>query len=355
MQIYSFRTMQRIDIMSQYYYNPFGGNSDIEEEQKAAFLKAQRVKQEKHEIRIISLSMGCAIVAYVVIQNIVSALLLAFDLYDLYLNNAVFQYAFNVVGISFAAVAVPFGIMALINKKNYRYPVIPNKKIKSARAFAWVCFGMGCCIIANISVSYIVMFIEGIFDVELTQGELLEPDSVFACVMNLIGLSIIPAVCEELAMRCCSLQLLRKYGKGFGVFAVSIVFGLLHGNVVQFIFAFVVGLILGFATVQTDSIVPAIFIHALNNGMSVVHSTVMYASNEDMADNTTVAMYLVWFALGIASFIYLLMKKEFKSAPDQYYSGKSVLTNGQKFTAFLFPWMIFPFIILIILTALTIK
>ena len=32
----------------------------------------------------------------------------------------------------------------------------------------------------------------------------------------------------------------------------------------------------------------------------------------------------------------------------------SVLTAGQKFTAFLFPWMIVPFLILIALTATTV-
>lgn len=336
--------------MSQYYYNPFG-SSNVNEAMQREIYKQQRIKQEKHEIRMISLSMGCAIVAYLVIQSVISSLLIAFDLYDLYTSNPIFQYSFTIIGVSFASVAVPFGIMALVNKKRYTSPVIPNKRLKASRAFVWICFGMVCCCVCQIVVSFIVVFCQNIFGLELKSGEVTDPDSIFACIMNLIALAIIPAICEEFAMRCCSLQLLKKYGKGFGVVAVSVVFGLLHGNIVQFIFAFAIGLILGYITVQTDSIVPAVFIHALNNGMSVVQLTLNYAVDEKTSTSVVSAIYLIWSVLGVLAGIYLLIKKElFKKEKGH----SSVLTFGQKFTAFLFPWMIVPFIILIALTATTI-
>lgn len=337
--------------MSQYYYNPFGSGSDVNEAMQRELYKQQRIKQEKHEIRMISLTMGCAIVAYLVIQSVVTSLLLVFDLYDLYSTNPIFQYSLNVIGVSFLSVAVPFGIMALVNKKRYTSPIIPNKRLKSSKAFAWVCFGMVCCCASQIVVSFIVLFFQSVFGLELQSSEVTKPDSVLACVMNLIALAIIPAICEEFAMRCCSLQLLRKYGKGFAVTAVSIVFGLLHGNVVQFIFAFTIGFILGYITVRTDSIVPAIFIHALNNGMSVVQLTLNYAVNETVSNNVVTVIYIFWTVAGIISAVYLALKKELIKKDN---SCASVLTVGQKFWSFLFPWMIIPFAILIIFTANTV-
>lgn len=127
-------------------------------------------------------------------------------------------------------------------------------------------------------------------------------------------------------------------------------FGLLHGNVVQFIFAFSVGLILGYITVTTDSIVPAVFIHALNNSMSVVQLILNKYIGEDASSNTITAIYIVWIAAGIISAVYLALKKELIKKSKS----RSVLTTGQKFTAFLFPWMIVPFLILIGLTATTV-
>lgn len=337
--------------MSQYYYNPFG-NSGANEEYQRAILRKQQENSEKKEIRLISLTMGAAIIAYLLFQNIAVAVLYAFDLFDKYNSNAVFQNAFTIIGVSFFSVLVPFGIMALVNKKRYSHPIIPSNSIRPFKCLVWVCFGMLCCVGANFAVSYLITFSELLFDIEFTQGELLDPDSPLACVMCVISTAIIPAICEEFAMRCCSLQLLRKYGKSFAVFAVSIVFGLLHGNVIQFIFAFVVGLVLGFVTVKTDSIVPAVLIHGFNNGVSALNSILTYTSGENTAQTTILIVYAFWAASGIASLVYLITKGELrKTAKPQ----NGVLTNGQKFTAFLFPWMIIPFLILVIITATTIK
>lgn len=337
--------------MSQYYYNPFGG-SDVNERMQDEILKFNRKREEKKEIRVISFTMGCAIMAYLILQNALASLLIIFNLYDLYENNPVFSYSFYVFAVSFLSVLVPFGIMALINKKRYSYPPVPRTPIKPAKALAWIGFGMGCCIISNFAVSYIITFINVLTGRELTQSEMAKPDSVFSCVLLAISLAVMPGICEELSMRCFSLQLLRKYGKGFGVFAVSIVFGLLHGNVVQFIFAFLVGLVLGFVTVKTDSIVPAIFIHAFNNGMSVFQYIVEYALGESWANKSTVAVYVFWFVVAVISFVYLIVKRELKREKKEL--SQSVLTNGEKFTAFLFPWMIVPFLFLISLTVLSV-
>lgn len=337
--------------MSQYYYNPFG-NSGANEEYQRAILRKQQENSEKKEIRLISLTMGVAIIAYLIFQNIAVLILYAFDLFDKYNNNAVFQSAFTIIGVSFFSVLIPFAVMALVNKKRYSHPVIPGNSIRPFKCLIWVCFGMLCCVGANFAVSYLITFLELLFDIEFTQGELLEPDSPLACVMCVISTAIIPAICEEFAMRCCSLQLLRKYGKSFAVFAVSIVFGLLHGNVIQFIFAFVVGLVLGFVTVKTDSIVPAVLIHGLNNGVSALNSILTYTSGENAAQTAILIVYAFWVASGIASLVYLITKGELKKNAA---SQDGVLTNGQKFTAFLFPWMIVPFLVLVIITITTIK
>lgn len=94
-------------------------------------------------------------------------------------------------------------------------------------------------------------------------------------------------------MRCCALGLLKNYGKAFGVVSVSVVFGLLHGNVIQFIFAFLVGLVLAYITIKTESIIPAMCIHALNNGMSAVSDTVNYAAGKEV--NVTVGFFAFGF------------------------------------------------------------
>lgn len=338
----------------QYYYNPFGNSSDVNETRNAYLLLAEKQKKQKSEIRMISLTMGLAIIAYLVIQTIFSSMLVTWNLSVFYSESALFKYAFNILAVSVGSVALPFGVMALVNKKKYAGSIIPNQPVKASIAFAWVFFGVFCCVAANLVVSYASLISQEIFGYELTQGSVTEtlPDSVFACFLELIALAVVPAVCEEFAMRCCSLQLLNKYGRGFSVFAVSIVFGLLHGNIVQFLFAFLVGLILGFVTVQTNNIMPAIFIHFVNNGVSVVQDIVKAYIGESAASTAVIIAYVLFAVLGLVSVIYLAFKKQFKKFERDE---NDVLSNGAKFGAFLFPWMIVPFLILILLTATTIK
>lgn len=341
--------------MPQYYYDPFSNSAagyNPAENMQRMYERQQKMISEKKELRKISLWLGSAIVTYVVIQTFVSTMLAKLDLYSLYNSSSVFQYAVNIIFISVLSVAVPFGIVALFNKKRYRYPIVPNKRLKSSYAFTWVCFGMGCCIAANVVVNFIITFLKSVFKITLTQGDTPSADSLFACVLEIIGLAVIPALCEEFAMRCCSLQLLRKYGTGFAVFTVSIVFGLLHGNVIQFIFAFTIGLIMAFVTVKTDSIVPAIFIHMCNNGMSAIQDIVKYYAGEKYADTFLVASFVAWVVVGVIAGIYLLFKKQFSGID---YKGDSVLSFSQKLGCFLFPGMIVPFLILIFITSTTVS
>ena len=338
----------------QYFYDPFGNSSDVYEARNAYLILERKKKEQKKEIKTISMTMAFAIIAYLVIQTISSSALIALNLTELYYGNPLFKYAFNILAISICSVALPFGLMALVNKKKYVRAVIPNQPVKKSVSLAWVLSGVFCCVLSNFLVSYISVIVQTFLGLKLTQGSVVEtpPDSVFACVLELIALAIVPAICEEFAMRCCSLQLLSKYGKGFSIFAVSIVFGLLHGNIVQFIFAFFVGLVLGYVTVQTNNIMPAIFIHFINNGVSVVQDIVGAYVSDDTASSAVVIIYGVFAVLGIASLVYLAIKKQFKMIKND---GDDVLSNGAKFSAFLFPWMVVPFLILILLTATTIE
>lgn len=352
----------------QYYYNPFEQPStppqppmppqppippqpNYNEQWYMMEQKRLRKNYEKSEIRKFSLGLGIAIIAYLVIQSILSGILAIFGLAQGLLEDPIFLYGFSIIGVSFLSVAFPFGMVGLYfkNKGQYKYPIIPSKKINFSKLVAWVLFGMLCCIGAQLAVSYIVEIVYLITGKTLEAPEYAKSNTVFALVLEFIGTAIVPAICEEFAMRCCSLQLLRKYGKGFAVFAVSIVFGLLHANLVQFFFAFTVGLILGFVTVMTDSILPAVLIHGINNGMSCVSSVVEFYSNEDAADVATIFMYIIFAVIGAVAAIYLMRTKQFKRNTVTN-KDNTILSFGERMSAFLFPWMIIPFIILIVLT-----
>ena len=76
--------------------------------------------------------------------------------------------------------------------------------------------------------------------------------------------SLLGPVAEELLFRGFILRSLQPYGKKFAVFASALLFGLFHGNLLQTPYAFLMGLLLGWVTVEY-SIVWAILVHIFNN------------------------------------------------------------------------------------------
>ncbi len=312
------------------YYSPTNINSGDEMLRQKLYYQGV-AKQERKEIRHISNLLGLAILMFELIQLIFSLVLAANPVvYDLYENSSVFQDCSSILFIEVAGLVIPFGIIAFFNRKKYKVNIVPNEKIGFAKCARWVGFGMLCCIGADFVVSGVIALFN-VFGYDLDVPESLVPSSPFACVTTIVATAIVPALCEEFAMRCCSLGLMRNYGKAFGVVSVSIIFGLLHGNVVQFVFAGLVGLIVGYATVKTGSIWPAIFIHGCNNAMSAIGDVAEYAAGNnsglmnsiasfaektleaDLDELLTIVMFGFWIVAGAICIIFMLVKGEFKN------------------------------------------
>lgn len=80
----------------------------------------------------------------------------------------------------------------------------------------------------------------------------------------LLYAGIFGPVVEEIIYRGFLMKSLCRYGKTFAIFVSAAVFGLMHGNLPQSIFAFMVGVVFGYAAMEY-SIYSSILLHVLNN------------------------------------------------------------------------------------------
>ncbi len=71
-------------------------------------------------------------------------------------------------------------------------------------------------------------------------------------------------VFEEIIYRGFLMKSLQRYGKTFAILVSAVVFGLMHGNPLQSVFACLAGVIFGYAAMEY-SIYVAILLHVLNN------------------------------------------------------------------------------------------
>lgn len=76
--------------------------------------------------------------------------------------------------------------------------------------------------------------------------------------------SILAPFAEELIFRGYILRSLRPYGKRFAIVGSAFLFGLFHGNLLQTPYTFLIGLVLGYVTVEY-SIGWAVALHLFNN------------------------------------------------------------------------------------------
>ena len=84
----------------------------------------------------------------------------------------------------------------------------------------------------------------------------------------MITVCLLPAFCEEFIHRGVLLQGIKHAGFKKAIVISSLLFGLIHFNVNQVCYAFVVGLIMGFVSVVSKNIIPAMIIHFTNNAIS---------------------------------------------------------------------------------------
>ncbi len=326
-----------------YYPNGYNNQNNLE----------RMAKEERKKIRSLGNVVGLTMCLYLVFQLIVSfGLVMNSTLYSLYLSSSTFYYSFSMIAVSLFCVAVPFAIMAYANRQKYISPLIPSKKVNPKDVILWVGFGMFCCVVADYLVSIITYWFSTA-GVDISTSEDISIDSPFGAVLCLIGLAVMPALCEEFAMRCCSVGLLKKYGKAFAVVSVSIMFGILHLNVTQFIFATLIGLILGYVTIKTDSIWPAIIIHFCNNAMSAFSDIFQYMFKNStgalstLAENSVTIFFIFWLIVGLVALIVLAVRGDFKKKIDDKETVKLNSTGRKVWTFFCCPGMIIPFIFFI--------
>ncbi|MBR3593306.1 MAG: CPBP family intramembrane metalloprotease [Clostridia bacterium] len=144
---------------------------------------------------------------------------------------------------------------------NYRAP-------KKGSFLPLLFMGFGICQIGEIATN---MFANSVYivGIEPVMGTVTYKTGFFGVMMAIISTAVMPALVEEFAMRGVAQGLLRRFGDGFAIFASAVIFGLMHGNLVQAPFAFVVGLGLGFVAVKGGSVFVAVAVHFLNNLVSV--------------------------------------------------------------------------------------
>lgn len=253
--------------------------------------------------------------------------------------------------LSIILFTVPFTITSGFIGAKWNELIAFGKPKKNA-TLPIVMLGMGACALANFATSIFSAFINMVFGI-VPQTSMPEYGTgVVSFVLMFLCVGLLPALVEEFAFRGVVLGALRRYfGDGASILISAVLFGLIHGNLQQIPFAFCVGIVLGYATIYTGSIIPAMLIHALNNSLSVVLSFTTSSLSPGVSTIVSYLYMLVLLLLGLCGSIILM-----KTDSNAFKLEKRIDTCSNKYLGWFCSsaWMIV-FVILCVLSVISVQ
>ena len=160
--------------------------------------------------------------------------------------------------------------------------------------------------------AYVNSFIVSVFDQSSFSEEILWGQDVSAnyqVILMLFTTAVVPAFVEEFLFRGLILSNLLPYGRTTAIFASALLFGVMHQNVEQLLYATVAGLVLGYLYVKTRSIWVCVLLHFVNNFYSVLQTVLLQRLSEMAASAVLGAVQGTIFAVGLLSAILLLLRQ----------------------------------------------
>lgn len=180
------------------------------------------------------------------------------------------------VGVLFL---LPMGLYCLFMKSK------PKEVFKKAHFYkinfkiVLISLGLGIiCFFINVAVSSLFNGILTFTGFKSSGGSSSVNYSTLNFFIDLFIVAVLPAFCEEFLHRGILLQGIKHAGFKKAIVISSLLFALLHFNIQQTSYAFVIGLIMGFVSVVSKNIYPAMIIHFTNNAISTY---LEYASAND--------------------------------------------------------------------------
>ncbi|MEE1125465.1 MAG: CPBP family intramembrane glutamic endopeptidase [Acutalibacteraceae bacterium] len=226
---------------------------------------------------------------------------------------------------------VGFGLSGLIITKFNKLrldDVLSIKKVNVADTVKFTIASMGFVYVFNLLLSFMNMNLS-LFGFENEASDFGTVTGLWGNAIYFISVAMVPPIIEEFVFRGAILGSIRpKHGDALAIIISAVLFGFMHGNFIQTPVTFLTGLVLGYLTVKTNSIIPAIILHFVNNAWAVVYDILSNATSEDTMLLAESGVALVLIGVGLICAVSLI--KKYKNDLFTFEKPESEFTMSQK-------------------------
>lgn len=218
-------------------------------------------------------------------------------------------YALLITMIPMYAIAIP--LMALLIRT---VPAVSLEK-KKMTAGQWILTFLMCyggTYVSNF-VGIILTQVIGAIKGSPVSNNMVEVATSSNILVNFFIMVICAPIAEELLFRKLLIDRTVKYGEATAILFSGLMFGLFHGNLNQFVYAFVLGLFFGFIYVKTGNIRYTILLHMLVNFLgSVVGVIILNWLGDEFINALSDTSLLMTYAMDnmpkiMTYFIYIIL------------------------------------------------
>jgi len=190
-------------------------------------------------------------------------------LYRIILHNASLsaQYIYSIIVSAMAFSAAIF--FATLLTRMPRFAAFPVKKPDFGMTASACVILLAASVVGNLTYRLLAWLLS-LIHISPQQTAVPLPGTAMEKVLYVLMVCLLPAIFEELFFRGIVMQSLRPYGDGFAILVSSVLFALLHGNLVQIPNALLCGLVLGYFAIRSGNVVTAMIMHFVYNFISTL-------------------------------------------------------------------------------------
>ena len=216
----------------------------------------------------------CALITLSLLGKLIFALIMPFLMSFISPGGySAFSYA-----VSLIAYCVILGVPCLMIVVMLGFPARVAFPLRLPRAdvlVAAVLISLGLRVITGFMVSFLASSIERLTGLVPQAPAMPQPEGFLPFIIYFISIAVAPAIFEELLFRGIIMQSLRRFGDYFAVIVSSVLFALIHGNLIQGPYSLLLGMFIGYFVIYTGSLWTGVAIHFVNNATAVVLENIL--------------------------------------------------------------------------------
>lgn len=296
-------------------------------------------QNETRSVYDTSKAIGAAILLYLLLSNILTLILV--PIIELFTTNKDFQLS---IASSITTIIVIIYLAKRYTKKlNFQIPMTVKGNWNYKTILITFIIFLGLNFIFSLLFSGINLLLQPLGYQLVDYATRFEPKNNIDLILQLLSICIIAPIFEEIFFRGIVLHGLKPYGNGFAIIISSLFFGMMHGSLLHNISMFICSLALGYLAIKTQSIIPGIIVHFLNNVLACVLTFLEVSSL-----GTIISVGLLLISAIYTIYFLLRHKVQIK----EYWE----MNKGEKISAFFSNWkskLAFLLLILIIFPIIT--